>query len=136
MRRLLPILTVSLALLATSALAQTPPCADGLHRAMTAELYFGRSIGEHAQVSEADWSDFVDQQITPRFPDGLSVNDVYGQWRTPKGQFVREASKALFLVLDGTPDERQRLDLVRNAYKLRFHQQSVMMVEQQACVAF
>jgi hypothetical protein len=138
MRRLLPILTATLALSLgpTAALAKPPACAEGLHRAMTAELYFGRSIGEHAQVSDADWTDFVDQQITPRFPDGLSVNDVYGQWRTPKGQFVREASKALFLVLDGTPDERQRLDLVRSAYKLRFHQQSVMLVEQQACVAF
>ena len=50
--------------------------------------------------------------------------------------FVREQSKALFLVLTGAPNERQKLDLVRNAYKARFHQESVMLVEQQACVAF
>jgi hypothetical protein len=39
-------------------------------------------------------------------------------------------------VLTGAPNERQKLDLVRNAYKARFHQESVMMVEQQACVGF
>ena len=136
MRRLLPLLALSAAVFATAAAAKPPACPGGLHRAMTAELYFGRAIDDTGEVTDADWRDFIDTQVTPRFPDGLSVNDVYGQWRDPKGQFVRENSKALFLVLAGTPDETSRLDLVRDAYKQRFHQQSVMLVEQAACVAF
>ena len=67
---------------------------------------------------------------------GFRVSDVYGQWRNPKGAFVREQTKALFLVLTGTDAERQNIELVRDAYKQRFHQDSVMLVEQQACVAF
>jgi len=136
MRRLLPLIAIAAAATATAAVARPPACPHGLHRAMTAELYFGRSIEQDGEVSDADWREFVDTQVTPRFPDGLSVNDVYGQWRTPKGQFVREDSKALFLVLSGKPDEAARLELVRGAYKVRFHQQSVMLVEQPACVAF
>ncbi|HXQ14151.1 MAG TPA: DUF3574 domain-containing protein [Caulobacteraceae bacterium] len=136
MRRLLPLLTLSIALASTAAIASPVACPGGLHRAMTAELYFGRSVAGAAEVTDADWSQFVDDEITPRFPDGLSVNDVYGQWRNPKGAFVREQSKALFLVLTGTPAEHQRIDLVRDAYKQRFHQDSVLLVEQQACVAF
>ena len=136
MRRLLPLLTLSAALAATAAAASPPSCPPGLHRAMTAELYFGRDIAGAGEVSDADWRQFVDTEITPRFPDGLSVSDVYGQWRSPKGAFVREQSKALFLVLTGVPAERQRIDLVRDAYKQRFHQDSVMLVEQQACVGF
>jgi hypothetical protein len=136
MRRFLPLIAVAAAALATTAAARPPVCPHGLHRAMTAELYFGRSMEHDGEVSDADWREFVDTQVTPRFPDGLSVNDVYGQWRTPKGQFVREDSKALFLVLSGTPDESARIELVRGAYKVRFHQQSVMLVEQPACVAF
>jgi hypothetical protein len=135
MRRLLPLLILAAACMGTAA-AASPACPSGLHRAMTAELYFGRSIASAGEVSDADWSQFVDTEITPRFPDGLSVSDVYGQWRNPKGAFVREQSKALFLVLTGEPAERQRIDLVRAAYKQRFHQDSVMLVEQQACVAF
>ena len=137
MRRLLPLLACSATLFATSALASPPVCPVGLHRAMTAELYFGRSIqGGGGEVTEGDWGQFVDDQVTPLFPDGLSVSDVYGQWRSPKGEFEREQTKALFLVLAGTAAERQSLDLVRDAYKQRFHQDSVMLVEQQACVAF
>lgn len=136
MRRLLPFLALSAALVATGALASPISCSVGLHRATTAELFFGRNVEDNGVVSEADWGRFVDAEVTPRFPDGLSVNDVYGQWRNPTGAFVREQSKALFLVLSGAPDERQKLDLVRNAYKARFHQESVMLVEQQACVAF
>ena len=136
MRRLLPLLALSAVVLATSAAASPITCSAGLHRAMTAELYFGRNIADNAEVSNADWGQFVDAEVTPRFPDGLSVTDVYGQWRNPTGGFVREQSKALFLVLTGAPDERQKLELVRNAYKARFHQESVMMVEQEACVSF
>ena len=136
MRRLLPLLALSAALAATGAAASPMMCSGGLHRATTAELFFGRNIEDNGVVSDTDWGQFVDAEVTPRFPAGLSVNDVYGQWRNPTGAFVREQSKALFLVLSGAPDERQKLDLVRNAYKARFHQESVMLVEQQACFSF
>jgi len=104
--------------------------------ATTAELFFGRNFGWTGQVSEGEWRSFLDAEVTPRFPDGLSVSDVYGQWRSPAGAFVRQNSKALFIVLAGRPDEQQRLDLVRDAYKKRFHQQSVLLVEEKACVSF
>ena len=111
-------------------------CPEGLRPANTAQLFFGRSIAATGAVSDADWRSFLDAEVSPRFPDGLSVSDVYGQWKSPAGDFVREDSKALFIVLAGKPDERQRLDLIRDAYKRRFHQQSVLLVEQKACVAF
>jgi hypothetical protein len=116
--------------------APATACPDGLRQADTVQLFFGRSTGWTGEVSEADWRAFLDAEVSPRFPDGLSVSDVYGQWKSPAGDFVREESKALFIVLAGRPDERQRLDLIRDAYKRRFHQQSVLLVEQKACVAF
>ncbi len=136
MRRLLPVLALSGVFALGAAVAAPIACPQGLHSAMTAELFFGRSMPDAGEVTDADWSQFVDTEITPRFPDGLSVGDVYGQWRNPRGDFVREQTKALFLVLTGVPAERQRIDLVRDAYKQRFHQDSVMLVEQKACVAF
>ena len=136
MRRLLPLLTLGVALLAGAAVAAPRACPAGLHHATTAELYFGRAVEGAGDVTDADWHDFVDREVTPRFPDGLSVSDVYGQWRDPKGQLVREASKAVFIVLTDAPAEARNLDLVRAAYKQRFHQQSVMVVEQPACVGF
>ena len=95
MRRLLPLLAFTAALASTTAVAAPYACPPGLHRALTAELFFGRRIQAHGEVSDADWGQFVDAEVTPRFPDGLSVNDVYGQWRELKGSFVHEQSKAL-----------------------------------------
>jgi hypothetical protein len=136
MRRCLPLLTVGAALVAGAAAAEPRACPAGLHHATTAELYFGRAVEGAGDVSDADWRDFVDREVTPRFPDGLSVGDVYGQWRDPKGALVREASKAVFIVLTDAPAETRNLDLVREAYKQRFHQRAVMLVEQPACVGF
>ncbi len=102
----------------------------------TAELYFGRDIGDSPGVSDAEWRAFVDEEVTPRFPDGLTVIDAAGQWRGESGTVGREASKVLVVVLSGRPDDRARLDAVRDAYKRRFRQEAVMLVERRACVAF
>jgi hypothetical protein len=134
--RLIALIAASAVCAAAAAPAPASACPEGLRQANTAQLFFGRSIGWTGEVTDADWRAFVDAEVTPRFPDGLSVSDVYGQWKSPAGEFVREDSKALFIVLAGRPDEQQRLELIRDAYKRRFHQQSVLLVEQQACVAF
>src|SRR5258707_8051902 len=48
------------------------------------ELMFGRSIAGHLRVGEAAWSRFLAREITPRFPDGLTVLDAAGQWPGPR----------------------------------------------------
>ena len=133
------------ALLTLSACATTEvgaPCGPGSEAATTAELHFGRNFGfgRHAgdqpDVSDADWRAFLDEEVTPRFPDGLTVVDAVGQWRSRTGAIDREASKVLMIALPGRPDDRARLDAVREAYKRRFQQEAVMLVERAACVAF
>jgi len=107
------------------------------HEAMrTAQLFFGRNVTGGADVDAAAFSRFVDDELTPRFPDGLTVIDGGGQWRSPSDVLVREASKVVFLVLPQKPDILERLDAVRAAYKARFSQDSVLLVTQPACVSF
>ena len=60
--------------------AQPPDCRLGKPQ-QVAELMFGRKIGDRIGVSEAQWARFLDREITPRFPDGLTVIDTRGQWR-------------------------------------------------------
>ena len=50
---------------------------------VTTQLYFGLgSAGKPSEgVTEAAWQDFLDTEVTPRFPAGLSVMEVYGQWQ-------------------------------------------------------
>ena len=115
-----------------------PPlrCPAGQNGAEAVELVFGRNIGERLGVSDDDWRRFIDEEVTPRYPDGLSVMDVQGQWRAPGGALVREPSKIVYLVLDGGPDDPAKIAHIRESYKTRFHQTSVLLVSQKACVSF
>ena len=135
MRRILLAVVIAAAFAAEAA-AAAPRCPAGLRPATTAEVFFGQDIAGGGEVSDADWRGFLSAEVSPRFPDGLTVADVYGQWRGPKGSFVREPSKALFIVLGHRGDDQRRLALVRDAYKRQFRQNSVLLVEERACVGF
>ena len=111
-------------------------CPIGQSRAETVELVFGRNDGDRLAVSNDDWRRFIDEEVTPRFPDGLSVMDVQGQWRAPGGALVREPSKIVYLVLDGGPDDPAKIAHIRDSYKQRFRQKSVLLVSQKACISF
>jgi hypothetical protein len=101
------------------------------------DLYFGRDIAGKGEVSEAQWARFVDEEITPRFPAGLTVTDARGQYRDSRtGRIDRERSKRLTLIVDNVATVRPNLDAVAEAYKKRFQQQSVLRVEGPVCAAF
>jgi hypothetical protein len=100
-------------------------------------LLFGRDIGNRVGVSRSAWARFVVREITPRFPDGLTIFDATGQWRDrASGRIVREPSERVEIVLPGNADDEARLAEVVTAYKRRFHQQSVGVILRPACVAF
>jgi hypothetical protein len=111
-------------------------CPAGQNPGRTVQLFFGRDIGDRVGVSEADFQRFVDEELTPRFPEGLTVLDASGQWRSNAGPIVREPSKVVILALPGRAGGDDRLDAVRAAYKRRFSQEAVMAVTQSACLGF
>jgi len=102
-----------------------------------AELFFGRDIGNRVSVSEARWAQFIAREVTPRFPDGLTVTDATGQWRNPaSGRIAREPSKHVEIVMPGRADDEARLDAIAAAYKRAFRQRSVGIVVYEACASF
>jgi hypothetical protein len=134
-------------LLALSLLAADPtslraePAAMSCHGAQrarqVAELLFGRDVGHRLAVTESAWRRFVAREITPRFPDGLTVSNADGQWRDPaSGATVREPAKRVEIVLPGAADDDARLEAVVAAYRRAFHQQSVAIIVRPACVSF
>lgn len=124
---------------AGQAVAQSavPACHGGQRPSQVAELMFGRDIGRRVGVSESAWRRFVAREITPRFPDGLTVIGATGRWRDrASGVLVSEPSMLVLIVLPGKADDQARLDAIAAAYKRQFHQQSVGIIEQSACVSF
>jgi hypothetical protein len=132
---LLPLLAGATLLSGCATLAPAA-CPAGQSPGRTVQLFFGRDIGDQVGVSEADFARFVDEELTPRFPDGLTVLDAAGQWRGASGVVGREPSKVVILALLGRAGDEDRLEAVRAAYKRRFSQEAVLIVTQPACLGF
>lgn len=117
---------------------------DPAHPATTSgwvrtELYFGTGPADDpaAGVDERRWREFLDREVSTRFPDGLSVYDAYGQWRG-KGEREPERlrSKVIVLLHPDTPERRADVEAIRAAWKRATGEQSVLRVTQPADVSF
>lgn len=113
-----------------------PACPPGGRDRLVAELLFGRNIGGRVGVSEAAFRRFVDAEVTPRFPNGLTITDSRGQYRHSDGRLVREPGKVVMIVLDEEARDLPRLAEVAAVYRRRFGQESVGIMTRRACVAF
>jgi hypothetical protein len=125
--------------LSLSACATVSPlnCSAGASAQLKAELLFGRNIGDRLGVSDDDFRRFLAAEVTPRFPDGLTVIDGRGQYRAGQaGTIVREPSKILVLIIKDEQGERDKLSEIAAAYKERFRQQSVATIVRPVCASF
>lgn len=108
------------------------------------ELYFGvgeeRGAGEREQattISDAQWRAFLDKEVTPRFPDGLTVFDAYGQWLfrgDPEPNRLR--TKVLVVLHEDSPQRRADIEAIRLAWKTATKHQSVLWSRQPVDVSF
>jgi hypothetical protein len=109
----------------------------GQQRMIVAELFFGRTIGGRAPLTDGEWAEFSAQTVTPNFPDGFTVLDGEGQWRNPRtGLIAHEPTKILLVAAKPDPDLGRRLSAVIDAYARQFHQQSVGVITAEGCAEF
>jgi hypothetical protein len=102
---------------------------------MRTTLYLGmRRPG--GMVSEPEWQAFLKNEVTPRFPDGLTVLEADGQWRRADGSIGRERSKVLVILHDEKPATLASLSSLVVRYKEAFTQQSVLWETARVCAAF
>ena len=130
------LLAAAMVALASAAQAQNAACPAPAEPMLRAEIYFGRNIGGRLGVDERQWARFMARELTPRFPDGLTVIDGQGQWRGPSGATVHEPSKIVILFVPDEQPVRERIAAAAAAYKQRFKQESVAVVTRAVCVAF
>ena len=123
---------VALLGLAGCASVRPQACPAGQDQVRTAQLFLGAK--PPAKLSDADLRAFVDREVTPRFPEGVTVVDGGGQWKGSADQLVREAAKVVLIVLPAKGDAIARIETVRTAYRARFKQDTVVVIPQPACV--
>ncbi|HTO41049.1 MAG TPA: DUF3574 domain-containing protein [Rhizomicrobium sp.] len=100
------------------------------------ELFFGAATNDGTPIPQPAWQAFLDREVTPRFPAGLTAYDAYGQWQGPDGTIEKSPARVLVIWYDKSKDGSARIDAVREAYKIRFQQLSVMRVDSADCVSF
>ena len=118
------------------AAADRPVCAEGSEQFVRYELFMGRNNQSGEVVDDAAWATFLEDTVTPRFPDGLTVLDADGQWRDSGGEIQKERSKLLVILAPPGDDGVRLISEVSAEYKRRFGQESVLRVESDACVSF
>ncbi|TAJ70509.1 MAG: DUF3574 domain-containing protein [Phenylobacterium sp.] len=105
-------------------------CPAGQAQLRTAQLF----LGVQAPAGDRDLRRFVDQEVTPRFPDGVTVVDGGGQWKGSENRMIREASKMVLVVLPAGGDSHRKVEAVRTAYRSKFKREPVVILTPPACV--
>ena len=96
----------------------------------------GRGADAAEIVDDAGWKAFLADTLTSRFPDGLTVLDAYGQWRTAQGVIRQERSKVLVILAPQGKEQMRLIAEISDEYNSRFGQEATLQVTSEACVAF
>lgn len=101
------------------------------------ELYFGGGLRKERGDYETVWNDYLDNVVTPRFPEGLTVLEATGQWRVKEGQKPRRGSSRIIILIHEASEEKSRnLDEIREIWKERAGHISVLKVTVPVEVSF
>jgi hypothetical protein len=94
------------------------------------ELYFGTAKPDGV-VTETEFLAFLDAQVTPRFPDGLTLLKGDGQFRGESGEIIKEESFVLILLydLESFRESSRKINTIRRLYREQFDQESVLRVD-------
>lgn len=97
------------------------------------QLFFGTGRhGGEPPITEEQFMDFLNKYVTPRFPDGLTLQEGYGQWRDRTGSINGERSYELILLYPREQAEARDADIeyLRNRYTEMYELESVGRVDE------
>src|SRR5688500_2944001 len=111
-----------------------PTCASGEQASIAEVVYFGANK-PGGVVSPEEWSTFLRDVVTPKFPSGLSVWQASGQWQGGDGKLTKESTFVLSLVhAEASSFEASVQDIIVE-YKARFQQEAVLRVKSHVCIS-
>ena len=101
------------------------------------ELHFGSDIPSGGKVTDGDWQQFLDREVSSRFPDGFTVVVGQGQYLYRDKTVAKEQTRILILYYrDRREENEQSLDEIIATYKRMFSQESVLKVSNRVQVKF
>lgn len=82
-------------------------------------LHLGMGAGD-SPVSDAEIQEFIDTEITPRFPRGLTITAARGQWKAPETALLRERTTVVDVQDSPGPETEAKIDELGRIYVERF----------------
>ena len=100
------------------------------------ELFFGTAKADGTVVTDEEFNLFIDDAVTPRFPDGLTLLKADGQFQDASGTIIKEASFVLILLypVEDFLVSSRKINVIRETYKEAFQQESVLRVDDPVAV--
>lgn len=95
-------------------------------------LFFGRDIPGDGTVSDAEWEMFVEEIVTPRFPQGLTIWRAEGQWQDEAGRTVQEPVLIVEVLHPPGAAHDRAVAEIAEEYRRRFRQEAVLRVTMDA----
>ncbi len=124
---------------AVSCAASGPAAAPGseMKQLVETRLFFGASLSDGSVVSAKDWERFLDDEVTRRFPDGLTVFSARGEYRdAATGIAFEEDTRVLCVVHEDTAESDKKLAEIAALYSKRFKQLSVLRLDGPVTIRF
>jgi hypothetical protein len=109
---------------ALSALPAHADCAAPTSAMSQVEMFFGSSVKGRPVVTEWARLKFLADEVTPKFPDGLTVWNGYGQWRSGDGKTYREETRVLLILYKADATTEGKIEAIRDSYKEQFNQEN------------
>jgi len=100
-------------------------CAAGEVQAYREYKLFCGMSSRNGEVSEAAWRRFCERCVAAAFPDGYTVFDAAGCWRTESGAAANERTKVILIVAPAA--DRDKVLAVAKRYREEFGQESVLI---------
>ena len=93
------------------------------------ELFYGGGLREGRGDYETMWEEYLNNVVTPRFPEGLTQIEASGQWRVREGRKPRRTpTRILILVHRDSPENFGQLEEIRRIWKEMSGHRSVLRV--------
>ena len=101
------------------------------------EMYLAATGQNNVEASEQQWADFKKNEIAQRFPDGFSVYNVNGAWKTKEGNVhLNIKTWVLIIVRKNTPEDHKKIEEIATEYKKKFNLEAVMITHTKTDLKF
>jgi hypothetical protein len=106
-------------------------------RMMETELYFGQTRPNGSIITEAEWNQFKDTQLSKVFKEGSTIINATGNWYDPEShKLITEPTYVVIYFYKRSPAISKQIDNLRTIYKNLFQQQAVLRVDKKVKAFF